>query len=185
MSTDPSTGLVSGWEVRHSRTRNLPYYFHPATSNSSWEPPAGTDSDLLKQYMATNYSQKNTAVPNTAPGAGNGSGQKIRVSHLLIKHRDSRRPSSWKDSNIERTKEEARAILEGHQAKIKAGETTIGDLAVSESDCSSARKRGDLGFFGKGEMQAEFEQASFALENGQVSDIVETASGLHLIERTG
>jgi NIMA-interacting peptidyl-prolyl cis-trans isomerase 1 len=42
-----------------------------------------------------------------------------------------------------------------------------------------------LGFFGKGEMQAEFEQASFALENGQVSDIVETASGLHLIERTG
>jgi NIMA-interacting peptidyl-prolyl cis-trans isomerase 1 len=135
--------------------------------------------------MATNYSQKNTAVPNTAPGTGNGSGQKIRVSHLLIKHRDSRRPSSWKDANIERTKEEARAILEGHQAKIKAGETTIGDLAVSESDCSSARKRGDLGFFGKGEMQAEFEQASFALENGQVSDIVETASGLHLIERTG
>lgn len=41
----------------------------------------------------------------------------------------------------------------------------------------------DSGFFGKGDMQAEFEQASFALKPGEVSGIVETQSGLHLIER--
>ena len=39
------------------------------------------------------------------------------------------------------------------------------------------------GFFGKGDMQKEFEEASFALKPGEVSSIVDTASGVHLIER--
>ena len=39
------------------------------------------------------------------------------------------------------------------------------------------------GFFGKGDMQKEFEEASFALKPGEISQIVQTASGLHLIER--
>lgn len=39
------------------------------------------------------------------------------------------------------------------------------------------------GFFGRGEMQKEFEDASFALKPGEMSEVVESASGLHLIER--
>jgi len=39
------------------------------------------------------------------------------------------------------------------------------------------------GFFGQGDMQKEFEEASFALKPGEISPIIETASGLHLIER--
>lgn len=39
------------------------------------------------------------------------------------------------------------------------------------------------GFFGRGEMQKEFENAAFALQPGQVSEMVDTASGVHLIER--
>lgn len=39
------------------------------------------------------------------------------------------------------------------------------------------------GFFGHGDMQKEFEQASFALKPGEVSGVVDTASGVHLIER--
>jgi len=74
-------------------------------------------------------------------------------------------------------------ILLGHEQRIRAGSTSLGELAMVESDCSSARKRGDLGFFGKGDMQKEFEDAAFAPKPSEVSGVVETASGLHLIER--
>lgn len=74
-------------------------------------------------------------------------------------------------------------IIKAHEQKIRSGAVTLGDLAPTESDCSSARKRGDLGYFGHGDMQKEFEEASFALKPGEMSSIVETASGLHLIER--
>jgi NIMA-interacting peptidyl-prolyl cis-trans isomerase 1 len=75
------------------------------------------------------------------------------------------------------------AILLAHEQRIRGGSTTLGDLAISESDCSSARKMGDLGYFGRGDMQKEFEDAAFQLKPGEMSHVVETASGLHLIER--
>ncbi|OJD18359.1 hypothetical protein AJ78_01603 [Emergomyces pasteurianus Ep9510] len=171
------SGLPSGWEVRHSNSKNLPYYFNALTKESRWEPPQDTDTEKLKLYMAQHHSG-----PADRYGSGGVEG-KIRASHLLIKHSGSRRPSSWRQSEITRSKEEALEILRGHEQRIKSGETTLGDIAMSESDCSSARKKGDLGFFGRGEMQAEFEEAAFALKPGEVSGIVETASGVHLIER--
>ncbi|KAL4785532.1 hypothetical protein BJX76DRAFT_324474 [Aspergillus varians] len=173
-----NTGLPAGWEVRHSNSKNLPYYFNSASRESRWEPPADTDMDTLKVYMATYHS----GASAYADGPNQGDG-KIRCSHLLVKHRDSRRPSSWREANITRTKEEAREILRGYQERILGGEIRLGDLATTESDCSSARKNGDLGFFGHGEMQKEFEEAAFALQPGEISDIVESGSGLHLIER--
>jgi len=75
------------------------------------------------------------------------------------------------------------SIILGHEQRIRSGQKTLGELAKEESDCSSARKMGDLGFFGKGDMQKEFEDAAFRLKPGDVSGVVETASGLHLIER--
>ena len=74
-------------------------------------------------------------------------------------------------------------ILHAHEQKIKSNSISLGELALTESDCSSARKRGDLGYFGKGDMQKEFEDAAFGLKPGEMSGVVETASGLHLIER--
>ncbi|KAI1167494.1 peptidyl-prolyl cis-trans isomerase ssp-1 [Nemania serpens] len=170
------TGLPQGWEVRHSNSKNLPYYFNTLERVSRWEPPQGTDTEKLKRYMAVHHSA--SQGPDTARPKG-----KIRAAHLLVKHRDSRRPASWREAQINRTKEEAMRIIEGHEEKIKSGATTLGELAMSESDCSSARKRGDLGYFGKGDMQQEFEEAAFGLQPGQMSSVVETASGLHLIER--
>ncbi|KAJ5988423.1 WW/Rsp5/WWP [Penicillium waksmanii] len=170
------SGLPSSWEVRHSNSKNLPYYFNPETKESRWEPPSGTDTEKLKNYMAVNH------TPSARPDAAGQAEGKIRCSHLLVKHSGSRRPSSWREAEITRSKEEAIEILKGYEQRIQEGES-LGDIAVSESDCSSARKKGDLGFFGHGEMQKEFEDAAFALEPGQVSSIVETASGVHLIQR--
>lgn len=132
------TGLPAGWEVRHSNSKNLPYYFNPATKESRWEPPADTDTDKLKIYMAQHH------TPAARPDIGGQAEGKIRCSHLLVKHRDSRRPSSWREAEITRSKDEAIEILKGYEQRIQSGEATLGDIAVSESDCSSARKKGDL-----------------------------------------
>lgn len=43
----------------------------------------------------------------------------------------------------------------GYRERIDSGEITLGDLASTESDCSSARNKGDLGFFGPGQMQSK------------------------------
>lgn len=171
------TGLPPNWEVRHSNSKNLPYYFNATEKNSRWEPPAGTDTEKLKLYMAKYHSP--------AHGADGASSQpgKIRAAHLLVKHRESRRPMSWREADITRSKEDALQIIKGHEERIQKGEISLGELALTESDCSSARKRGDLGYFGKGDMQKEFEDAAFALKPGEISTVVDTASGLHLIER--
>ena len=170
-------GLPSGWEVRHSQSKGLPYYFNPTTAESRWEPPDESNVETLKTYMAKHHSSANVRVSDNATDG------KIRASHLLVKHRDSRRPSSWKETTITRTKEEAINLLKGYEEQIKSGKTTLGELAKSESDDSSARKNGDLGFFSKNMMQKEFENAAFALKPGEMSGIVETDSGVHLIER--
>ncbi|KAK4464021.1 protein kinase ssp1 [Cladorrhinum samala] len=174
-SKQPETGLPAGWEVRHSNSKNLPYYFNQAEKISRWEPPAGADTEKLKQYMAT-YHTKPLVAEDSHPG-------KIRAAHLLVKHKDSRRPASWKEAQITRTKEEALEIIQSYEKRIRSGDKTLQELAQTESDCSSARKGGDLGYFSQGEMQKEFEDAAFALKPGEVSGIVDTASGLHLIER--
>ncbi|KAK6507554.1 protein kinase ssp1 [Arthrobotrys musiformis] len=173
------TGLPPNWEIRVSKSRGIPYYFHPQTQESRWESPPGTDTEKLKTYMAARHSSSGGGDQNSKP-----QGEKIRAAHLLVKHKDSRRPSSWKDADITRTKEDARAIIQGYEQKIKAGDIKLSELAKTESDCSSARKGGDLGFFGRGDMQKEFEDAAFGLNPGEMSGVVETASGLHLIERT-
>ncbi|KAF2180679.1 peptidylprolyl isomerase [Zopfia rhizophila CBS 207.26] len=177
MADTSLTGLPDGWEVRRSNTKNLPYYFHPATKDSRWEPPVGTDPNKLKAYMAEHHSSLGGAEVLQPPGG------KIRCAHLLVKHKESRRPASWRESRITREKSEARTVIEGYEKEVKENRRSLSELATTESDCSSARKGGDLGFFGRGDMQKEFEDAAFKLAKGEVSDIVETASGLHLIQR--
>lgn len=177
------TGLPPNWEVRHSNSKNLPYYFNFVDKTSRWEPPAGTNTEQLKLYMAKYHSgQQQQPQAQAQPAAPQQAG-KIRAAHLLVKHRDSRRPASWREAEITRSKDEAREILAAYEERIRRGEISLGELALTESDCSSARKSGDLGYFGRGDMQREFEEAAFALKPGEISGIVDTASGLHLIER--
>uniref|UniRef100_G3WB63 Peptidyl-prolyl cis-trans isomerase n=1 Tax=Sarcophilus harrisii TaxID=9305 RepID=G3WB63_SARHA len=136
------------------------YYFNHITNASQWERPSSVGKN------------------------GQGEPTKVRCSHLLVKHSQSRRPSSWRQEKITRSKEEALELINGYIQKIKSGEEDFETLASQFSDCSSAKARGDLGTFGRGQMQKPFEDASFALRTGEMSGPVFTDSGIHIILRT-
>eukprot|EP00238_Polyblepharides_amylifera_P004009 CAMPEP_0196592958 /NCGR_PEP_ID=MMETSP1081-20130531/74284_1 /TAXON_ID=36882 /ORGANISM="Pyramimonas amylifera, Strain CCMP720" /LENGTH=86 /DNA_ID=CAMNT_0041916789 /DNA_START=155 /DNA_END=415 /DNA_ORIENTATION=+ len=84
---------------------------------------------------------------------------------------------------MKRTKEMAIEGINKIKAGIESGNLIWEEVASKESDCSSAKQGGDLGFFGRGQMQKPFEDASFALAVGEISGIVDTDSGIHIIKR--
>ena len=97
--------------------------------------------------------------------------EQVRASHILIKV----------DPGADGAKKaEARTKIESLQTKLKKGED-FGALAKEYSEGPSGPKGGDLGFFGRGQMVKPFEEAAFTMKAGQVSDMVETRFGYHLI----
>ncbi|OAY74635.1 peptidyl-prolyl cis-trans isomerase Pin1 [Ananas comosus] len=122
-------------------------------------------------------------------GARRGGEEEVRASHILIKHEGSRRRASWRDPEgrviAATTRDAAAARLRALRADILEGRARFADVAAAHSDCSSAKRGGDLGRFGRGQMQKPFEEATFALKVGEISDIVYTDSGVHIILRTG
>lgn len=103
----------------------------------------------------------------------------IRAAHILISHAES---DSASGSSL--TRDDAQKQIETLKARIAKGED-FAEIAKDNSDCPSSRAGGDLGFFRKGAMVPEFEAAAFQLGVGETSDVVETAFGFHLIQRTG
>jgi parvulin-like peptidyl-prolyl isomerase len=77
-----------------------------------------------------------------------------------------------------KTEQEAKTILE----RLNKGEK-FANIAQQVSLCPSGKRGGDLGTFGRGKMVREFETASFVLQKGQISGIVKTKYGYHIIER--
>lgn len=73
---------------------------------------------------------------------------------------------------------EAQEILD----KLKKGES-FAKLAQERSLDGSRKRGGDLGYFGRGMMVKEFEKAAFALQKGQISEVVKTQFGYHIIKR--
>jgi peptidyl-prolyl cis-trans isomerase C len=73
--------------------------------------------------------------------------------------------------------------IEAAKARLDAGEA-FEEVAKDVSTCPSSAKGGDLGFFGKGQMDPAFEKAAFELEVGQTTGVVKTSFGYHLIKLT-
>lgn len=91
-----------------------------------------------------------------------GEGQRVKASHILVDNLDK-----------------ANELYEN----IKNGDD-FADVARKYSTCPSSRNGGDLGFFGRGQMVKEFEEKSFSMNVGDISEPVKTQFGYHLIHLT-
>ncbi len=99
-------------------------------------------------------------------------GTTVKASHIII---------SCKPFASQAEKDQARAKLRGIADEISAGTVDFAEAARKNSTGPSAQKGGDLGQFSFEKMAFPFSQAAFALKTGQVSDIVETQFGYHII----
>jgi peptidyl-prolyl cis-trans isomerase D len=122
-----------------------------------------SDADLRKAYA--DAADRYTTAPER------------RASHILIK-------AGSEMSSSDRAK--ARARAEALLAEVRKAPASFADLARKNSeDPGSAAKGGDLDFFGRGAMVKPFEDTVFALKSGDISDLVETDFGFHIITVTG
>ncbi|KAG5510966.1 hypothetical protein JKF63_06467 [Porcisia hertigi] len=107
-----------------------------------------------------------------------------QAAHLLIKHSGSRNPVSHRTGQATTiSQDEAVRELQQFRESIEKGEISFEDAAYRRSDCGSYARGGDLGVFGPGDMMKPFEDATKSLEVGQISGIVATDSGVHIIKR--
>lgn len=158
--------------------------------------------DALVEYMK----KKAAAEPSSAYNVA-----KVRASHLLVKHRDSRRPSSWKEVRSQRDgvrvglNIDRPTSLGARRRRVPSWKLIATGSGLERPPCPSWPPQNPTirapelrvicewlllllvltyrGFFKPGQMQKEFETVAFSLRPGEMSDIVETQSGLHLILR--
>uniref|UniRef100_A0A7N0UHF5 Peptidyl-prolyl cis-trans isomerase n=1 Tax=Kalanchoe fedtschenkoi TaxID=63787 RepID=A0A7N0UHF5_KALFE len=146
-------------------------------------------ADQPKKKKSSHSSSTTGRDVRTVPSSSQSPVSKVRAFHILIKHQGSRRKASWRDPEgaliAKRTRDNAVAQLKALREDIVSGKSKFEDVASRVSDCNSAKRGGDLGSFGRGKMQKPFEEATFALKIGEISDIVDTDSGVHIIKRAG
>ena len=110
-------------------------------------------------------------------GARFTAAEERRASHILI-NADKALPAAEKD----KAKARAASLL----AEVRKNPAQFAELARKNSqDSGSAAQGGDLGFFGRGAMVKPFEERAFAMKTGDISDLVETDYGYHIILLTG
>jgi peptidyl-prolyl cis-trans isomerase D len=132
------------------------------------------DLDTLKQRVTVSEEDLRSAYKENI--AHYTQPEERRASHILIKVEKSATPEQ---------KKAARAKAEALLAQLQKNPSLFAELAKKNSDDpGSATNGGDLDFFGRGAMVKPFEDAAFALKPGQLSGIVESDFGFHIIQLT-
>jgi peptidyl-prolyl cis-trans isomerase NIMA-interacting 1 len=104
----------------------------------------------------------------------------VGARHILVMHVESKsRPES-----IKRTRDEARARAEEALAKLRKGADFDALVKEYTDEPGGAERTGDLGVFDRAAMVKPFADAAFTLKVGEVSPVVETQFGFHIIRRT-
>ncbi|HNX36216.1 MAG TPA: peptidylprolyl isomerase [Kiritimatiellia bacterium] len=100
-------------------------------------------------------------------------GERVLAQHILI----------TPDGDTQASKDEAKTKIAAIRARVLGGKT-FADEAAAHSMCPSGKEGGSLGWFSRGMMVPEFDQAVFSMSVGEVSDIIETQFGYHIIYKT-
>jgi peptidyl-prolyl cis-trans isomerase C len=99
-------------------------------------------------------------------------GERLRASHILVRVQANADAAE---------REAARAKAAGILAEVKAGKDFAALAKQHSDDPGSGANGGDLGFFERGQMVGPFEQAAFAMQPGQTSELVQSDFGFHII----
>src|SRR5262249_26085344 len=117
----------------------------------------------------------------------------VRVRHILVSTQPKEEPGEEGDAQDAKdkkpadkskvlTKEEARQKAQGLLERARKGEDFAKLARENSDDPGSKDKGGEYDFFGRGRMVPEFDKAAFALQPGEISDLVETQFGIHIIK---
>lgn len=127
-----------------------------------------------------------SSTPSAVPSASESAAaapvvpDAIIAQHILVAYKTAKRAPK----GITRTKAEAKARAAEALAKITSGTTFEDAVKQYSDDAGSADRMGSVGKFRRDAMDPAFSNAAFALRVGQVSDVVETPFGFHVIKRT-
>ncbi len=168
-------------QVKPTEAEIAAYYNDPARADAFMAPESAKveyvvlDLDALAQDIAVSEEELRKYY---AENAGRFSTpEERRASHILIK-------AGREAPAAER--EKARAEAAALQAEAKKNPDGFAELAKKNSDDpGSAAQGGDLDFFARGAMTQPFEEAAFAMKTGEISDVVESDFGYHVIKLTG
>jgi len=152
--------------VSISYLRLFPSYFAGQLSPTADEIAAyaAANKDAVQQYYDTNK-YKYTNLEKQA-----------RARHILVK---------VAENATDADKAAKRLLIDGLLARVKSGEDFAEVARQFSEDPGSAAKGGDLGYNARGRMVPEFDEATFALEPGKISGVVETQYGFHVIKLEG
>jgi hypothetical protein len=146
----------------------------PANAPGTASTPSAPNAQVAG---ATGAASATTADAQAKPAAPPS---KITARHVLVQWMGCVHAAP----SVVRTRDQALAVAEDVLRRAKAGDD-FARLAVEFSDEPNAGQRGgSLGRFGHGQMVKAFEEAAFALKPGEISGIVETGFGFHVIQRT-
>lgn len=155
--------------VQENTTRNVEFI---RVTSSSFAKDVETDDTTLASWADEHDAEIEERYDRDFDRKFNTSKQ-VSAQHILLK---------FEEDDDEGTRDDIRGRMEAILAEAKAEGADFGELAKTYSEDSSAPRGGDLGKFDSKRMVKPFSDAAFDMEAGEISDIVETRYGLHIIQ---
>jgi hypothetical protein len=145
----------------------------PAPAAASSAPPAVSSAPAPSAPPSASVEAVAASAAPVVPDA-------IIAQHILVAYKTAKRAPK----GVTRSKADAKARAAEALAKIQSGTSFEDAVKEYSDDAGSADRMGSVGKFRRDAMDPAFSAAAFALRVGQVSDVVETPFGFHVIKRT-